>query len=160
MVRGAALNVLDILLRAPSCQPTVATIIEHLPRLQPRPYSLASVLDEDSKADFVASIVTISASDGRAYPRRGLFTGWLEDLSDDPSLDRQILAFSRSSKTFRHPKDLDKAVIMIGPGTGVAPFRGFLQERSRMLQEKASTSPAQSWLFFGCRHQDADYIFK
>ena len=58
---------------------------------------------------------------------------------------------------FRLPDDVAKPIIMIGPGTGLAPFRGFLQERADRKARGASLGPAM--LFFGCRHPDQDYLY-
>lgn len=79
-VRGQSLCLLDILLALPSCQPPLERILEHLPRLQPRPYSAASVLGEDKTVDFVFNVVEIPQDDGtaRMFPRTGLCTGWIE----------------------------------------------------------------------------------
>ena len=59
---------------------------------------------------------------------------------------------------FRPPADLSKPWILIGPGTGVAPFRGFLQQRRAMLRA-AGTPAAPCWLFFGCRRREEDYLY-
>lgn len=49
---------------------------------------------------------------------------------------------------------------MVGPGTGVAPFVGFLQQRERERQENPEVTFGETWLFFGCRHRDQDYLFR
>ena len=62
----------------------------------------------------------------------------------------------------RWPNDLSTNVIMVGPGTGVAPFRGFLQLRAKRAREENpdANKIGSSILFFGCRHADKDYLFR
>ena len=61
---------------------------------------------------------------------------------------------SKSNKNFRLPEDPDRPIIMIGPGTGVAPFRGFLQER------QAVGAAGKNWLFFGDRTYTHDFLYQ
>jgi sulfite reductase (NADPH) flavoprotein alpha-component len=62
--------------------------------------------------------------------------------------------FVHNNKAFRLPSDLSKDVIMVGPGTGVAPFRAFLEER------KATEASGRNWLFFGNPHAATDFIYE
>eukprot|EP00095_Tigriopus_kingsejongensis_P011924 maker-scaffold507_size152468-snap-gene-0.40 protein:Tk11924 transcript:maker-scaffold507_size152468-snap-gene-0.40-mRNA-1 annotation:"methionine synthase reductase-like isoform x2" len=158
-VRGPHLCLLDLLLALPSCSPPLERLLEHLPRLQPRPYSAASALGEPSvqHVDFVFNTVDFERSQGRYFARRGLCTGWLEDLHAlQPSERPKISIFGRSNQNFRYPLDETTSLIMIGPGTGVAPFRGFMQLRERQQPGLGS----QAWLFTGCRHQEKDFLFR
>ena len=62
--------------------------------------------------------------------------------------------FVHSNKAFRLPEDLSKPVIMCGPGTGIAPFRAFLEER------EATKAPGKNWLFFGNPHAETDFLYE
>ncbi|KAJ1979242.1 hypothetical protein H4R34_002910 [Dimargaris verticillata] len=67
-----------------------------------------------------------------------------------------------NSGQFYLPSDLARPMILIGPGTGVAPFIGFLQHRDCQRQAVPGASPkvGETWLFYGCRHPDKDYLFR
>lgn len=67
----------------------------------------------------------------------------------------QVPIFTRSQNPFHLPSDPSTPLIMIGPGTGVAPFVGFLQHMA-----VGGVSGRKTWLFFGCRHPDVDYLYQ
>ena len=75
----------------------------------------------------------------------------------------QVPVFPRVLNPFHLPDDPGIPVVMIGPGTGVSPFIGFLEHRQRqkdvMLEDK-TYNVGKAWLFFGCRHPDKDYLFR
>ena len=68
--------------------------------------------------------------------------------------DSRLRVFLEPNKRFRLPADRSRDVIMIGPGTGVAPFRGFVQERA------ATGASGRNWLFFGARHMECDFLYQ
>ncbi|XP_044032960.1 methionine synthase reductase isoform X3 [Siniperca chuatsi] len=172
-VRDPSLSVSELLAAFPSCSPPLSLLIEHLPKLQPRPYSAASsCLRHPGKLHFVFNMVEFPACSGRPAGRRGLCTGWLFDLinpvlvfpgkaesSGSPALPK-IHVSLRPNCSFRPPSDLSVPFIMVGPGTGVAPFIGFLQQREKERQENPEATCGETWLFFGCRHRDGDYLFR
>ncbi|XP_005722595.1 methionine synthase reductase isoform X1 [Pundamilia nyererei] len=172
-VRDPSLSVLELLTAFPSCSPPLSLLIEHLPKLQPRPYSAASSrLRHPGKLHFVFNVVEIPACSGRPAGRRGLCTGWLFDLinpglvfpgkadsSSSPALPK-IHVSLRPNASFRLPPDPSVPFIMVGPGTGVAPFIGFLQQREEERQTNPEAIFGETWLFFGCRHRDRDYLFR
>ncbi|XP_055010218.1 methionine synthase reductase, partial [Boleophthalmus pectinirostris] len=139
-VRDQNLSVLELLSAFPSCQAPLSLLIEHLPKLQPRPYSAASsCLRYPGKVHFVFSVVEFPACTGRPDGRRGLCTGWLFDListtlqSSGGQLLPKVHVSLRANCSFRLPSDPSVPLVMIGPGTGVAPFIGFLQHRYSLL---------------------------
>ncbi|XP_067687349.1 methionine synthase reductase-like [Haliotis asinina] len=170
-IRESRLSLLDVLTAFPSCQPPVERLIEQLPRLQPRPYSVcSSPQTHPNRLNITFNIVCIPATDGRSAPRKGVCTGWLDTVTmatqiqdgcqkEDNNI--KIPIFTRTNQHFRCPDDISVPIILIGPGTGVAPFIGFLQQRAwQRSQSEADKSYGQTCLFYGCRHQDRDYLFR
>uniref|UniRef100_S4RH50 Methionine synthase reductase n=1 Tax=Petromyzon marinus TaxID=7757 RepID=S4RH50_PETMA len=176
LLRDASLGLAALLHAFPSCRPPASLLIEHLPRLQPRAYSIASSpLVTPGAAHVVFNVVEFAAGPGRPQAQRGVCTGWLAEvvvgpeakgnsrpsnLSGAPLADPKLLSPKAAKSTgFRLPEDASVPIIMIGPGTGVAPFVGFLQHR----EHKAGGGTAalgESWLFFGCRHRDRDFLYR
>ncbi|XP_068199956.1 methionine synthase reductase isoform X2 [Antennarius striatus] len=145
-VRDPSLSLGELLIAFPSCSPPLSILIEHLPKLQPRPYSAASsCLRHPGKLHFVFNIVEFPACPGRPAGRRGLCTSWLFDLinpapvypgnaeSSGATARPKIHVQLRSSCSFRPPSDPSVPFVMVGPGTGVAPFIGFLQQSFHLL---------------------------
>ncbi|XP_072544806.1 methionine synthase reductase [Salminus brasiliensis] len=175
-VRDTNVCLLDLLQAFKSCSPPLSLVIEHLPKLQPRAYSAASSsLCHPGKVHFVFSEVEFPAC--AEHPKRtGLCTGWLTHhvspilqpcgtstavkKTADCSALPKIHVRSRVSNTFHLPSDPSVPLVMVGPGTGVAPFIGFLQQREKEREKKQSDSFGETWLFFGCRHKDRDFIFR
>ncbi|GAB6019172.1 hypothetical protein CHUAL_000791 [Chamberlinius hualienensis] len=172
------LSLLDVLLNFPSCSPPVECLIEYLPPLQPRFYSAASspLVNED-RLTFVFRLVEISAEDGRRYSRLGICTGWFSKLfqksvvtggkSSETDLVEavtnlnlnftlKVKIFLRKSHHFHLPSSISQPMILIGPGTGIAPFIGFLEHR----QSQLSNNSGLIWLFFGCRYREHDYLYR
>lgn len=58
------------------------------------------------------------------------------------------------------PDDVTVPVILIGPGTGVAPFIGFVDHRAELKQRQTEAQFGEVWLFYGCRHKDKDFLFR
>ncbi|KAJ8413450.1 hypothetical protein AAFF_G00094460 [Aldrovandia affinis] len=148
------------------------SLSEHLPKLQPRSYSAASSsLRHPGKMHLVFSVVEFPACPERPVRRRGVCTGWLSDLVS-PLLRRpgaanggapvlpKVCVRPRPSVSFRLPSDPAVPLVMVGPGTGVAPFIGFLQHRAKQRQDTPDAIFGETWLFFGCRHKDREFLFR
>ena len=78
----------------------------------------------------------------------------------DILLTLQVPIFARTNQHFHVPSDSTTPVIMIGPGTGVAPFVGFLKHRSALRETTPDRVLGDTWLFYGCRHKDRDYLYR
>jgi sulfite reductase (NADPH) flavoprotein alpha-component len=116
--------------------------------LQPRLYSISSSHKENpSEVHLMVSPVRYNF---QGVPRRGVCSTYLADRSPGD----QVALYVRPSSNFRPPSDSHTPMIMIGPGTGIAPFRGFLQER------RALGHTGSNWLFFGEQHAATDYYYR
>ncbi|MDI1461577.1 bifunctional nitrate reductase/sulfite reductase flavoprotein subunit alpha [Catellatospora sp. KI3] len=119
-----------------------------LKRLQPRLYSISSTpLVDPRRVSLTVSVVRYANRDGRA--RHGVASTFLADSAED----LQVPVFVQRSPHFRPPADPDTPMIMVGPGTGVAPFVGFLQER------RAVGANGANWLFFGEQRRSTDFYY-
>jgi len=131
--------------------PVAASIEEWmkvLKPLQPRLYSISSSPKENPRE--VHLTVSPVRYNFQGVPRRGVCSTYLADRSAGD----EIAVYVRTSSNFRLPSDPHTPMIMIGPGTGIAPFRGFLQERRAL----GHTGP--NWLFFGEQHAATDYYYR
>lgn len=176
-VREQGLTLLDLLCIFQTCKPPVTTLLEHLPQLLPRPYSItSSPLIDSKKISFVFNVIDIPKANAVTFSRKGICTGWLDSLYrsfENSKLEKSLEVLSikdkepvcipiylRTNQNFRLSTDLSSPIIMIGPGTGVAPFVGFLQHRYRMQTASPDISFGESWLFYGCRHKERDYLYQ
>ncbi|OBK48633.1 reductase [Mycobacterium kubicae] len=137
----------DLLAHAPVSAP-VDEWLSVLKPLRPRLYSISS----SPKATPGEVHLTVSPVryNFQGVPRRGVCSTYLADRSPND----QIAVYVKPCGTFRPPSDPKTPMIMIGPGTGIAPFRGFLQERRAL----GHTGP--NWLFFGEQHAATDFYYR
>lgn len=142
-------DTLDLLLPFPNMQFSAAEFLALLKPLQHRAYSISS----SGKAHPETVHLTTSSVRYRSFGRehKGVCSTYLADLADE---NTPIRCFFSPNKVFRVPEDNDAPMIMVGPGTGIAPFRAFLQERE-FRQAKGI-----NWLFFGDRNAATDYIYQ
>mmetsp|Transcript_30035 Transcript_30035/g.75608 ORF Transcript_30035/g.75608 Transcript_30035/m.75608 type:complete len:647 (+) Transcript_30035:75-2015(+) len=144
-------NVADVLGDFPSVGLTLAQLVEVVPRVQPRYYSISSSsLTHPESVHVTAVVVRDEMADGRVF--NGVCTGYLYDVP----VGAKVTAFCRRT-TFKLPSDPSTAVVMIGAGTGLAPMRGMylhldeLRGRGRRLGE--------NMLVFGCRTSRDDFLY-
>jgi cytochrome P450/NADPH-cytochrome P450 reductase len=147
-------SVFDLLEEFPACDLPFHAYLEMLSLLAPRYYSISSSpLAEPSRCS-----VTVGVVEGPAASGRGRYKGICSNYMAGRRPGDTVYASVRETKAgFRLPGNPATPIIMIGPGTGLAPFRGFLQERAAMMAQGASLGP--SMLFFGCRHPEQDYLY-
>jgi len=138
---------LDLLAAAPVAA-SADEWLNVLKPLQPRLYSISSSPKENpAEVHLTVSPVRYNF---QGVARRGVCSTYLADRSPSD----EIAVYVRTSKNFRIPSDPHTPMIMIGPGTGIAPFRGFLQER------RALGHTAPNWLFFGEQHAATDFYYR
>ncbi|MFC5696629.1 sulfite reductase subunit alpha [Pseudomonas sp. GCM10022186] len=136
------------LLRAFPIQASAEELLGRLKRLQPRLYSIASsALANPDEVHLTVSTVRYQCDD-RA--RGGVCSAFLADRAGQG----EVPIFIQKSTHFRVPADPERPMIMVGPGTGIAPFRAFLQER------QASGAKGRNWLFFGEQREASDFYYR
>jgi len=147
-------SVFDLLEEYPACELPFHLYLEMLSLLAPRYYSISSSpAGEAQRCSVTVGVVEAPASSGR-----GVYRGACSNYLARRRAGDTVHAIVKETKAgFRLPDDNAVPIIMIGPGTGLAPFRGFLQERAARKARGATLGPAV--LFFGCRHPEQDFIY-
>ena len=142
-------EILDIIKRFPVKGLSAQQFVDLLRKLPPRLYSIASSWHQDP--DEVHLAVGVVRYQTHGLKRQGVASTYLSDRIEDGS---EIRVYLHENPNFRLPQDGNVPVIMIGPGTGVAPFRAFLQER------EALGAKGKNWLFFGDREFQNDFLYQ
>ena len=152
--------------------------IEGLHKIHPRYYSISSSSLKQKQKISITAVVESIEKKGAPHIVKGVTTNYLLALKQkqhgDPNPDPHGLNYALTGprnkydgvhvpvhvrhSNFKLPSDPSKPIIMVGPGTGVAPFRGFVQERA--AQAKAGENVGKTVLFFGCRRRDEDFLYK
>jgi sulfite reductase (NADPH) flavoprotein alpha-component len=146
---AARLDVLAAIEKFPGLRPDPEAFIEALDPLQPRLYSIASSPKVDP-GRLALTVDTVRYRDGNRT-RLGVGSTF---LADRVAPGQRLRAYIQKAHAFGLPADPSVPVIMIGPGTGIAPFRAFLHERM------ATKAPGRNWLFFGHQHRDYDFFYE
>ena len=155
-VQDSNRNIVHILEDIKTCRPPIDHICELLPRLQPRYYSISSSSKlHQNHVHVTAVLVQYETPTGRT--NNGVATTFLSKKI--PSIDTmpRVPIYIRKSQ-FRLPTKTETPIIMVGPGTGLAPFRGFIQERD--LHKQEGKTVGDTILYFGCRKKSEDYIYQ
>lgn len=152
-VAGPRRTVPELIHHFPSVQIPFGHLIELLPRLQARDYTISSSsIRQPGQCSITVSLVNEEKPEGRFH--RGVCSNYLADLN----VGTQLSVLVKPS-SFRLPRDLMTPIIMVGPGTGIAPMRAFLQERQHQ-KHAMGLEVGRSVLFFGCRRRDEDFIYE
>lgn len=146
---AATLDVLAALEKFPGIRPDPEAFVESLDPLQPRLYSISSSPKVDpDRVSLTVDHVRYLVKD---RVRRGVASSW---LGEQLHTGARVAAYIQRAHDFALPPRSDIPIIMVGPGTGVAPFRAFLHER------KALSAMGGAWLFFGHQRRAADFFYE
>jgi sulfite reductase (NADPH) flavoprotein alpha-component len=142
-------GLIDLLVEYPGVIDEPAELVAMLPKLTPRLYSISS----SPLAHHGQIHTTVAVVRYRSYNRErgGVCSTFFADRS---TLSDRLPIYIQPNKKFKLPQNSDAPIIMIGPGTGIAPFRGFLHER------RALGAKGRNWLFFGERSAATDYLYR
>ena len=142
-------EILDLLIDYPIKNLSAENLIGLLRRLPPRLYSIASSLD--ACPDEVHLTVAAVRYYTHRRHRKGVCSTFLADRID---VGGEIPVYVQPNKHFKLPESGDTPIIMVGPGTGVAPFRSFMQQR------QANGDQGKNWLFFGDQRFSYDFLYQ
>lgn len=142
-------DLLDLLLQFPSIEFSAAEFLALLKPLQPRAYSISS--SSKMYPDSVHLTVASVRYESHNRNHKGVCSTFMADLVPEKG---EVKIFFSPNNSFRVPNDDTLPMIMVGPGTGIAPFRAFLQER------KVKQASGKNWLFFGDRNESTDFIYR
>jgi sulfite reductase (NADPH) flavoprotein alpha-component len=142
-------GLIDLLTEYPGVVQSPEELVAMLPKLTPRLYSISS--SPLAHAGQIHTTVAVVRYNAHNRERGGVCSTLFADRA---SVSDRLPLYIQPNKRFRLPSDPDAPMIMIGPGTGIAPFRGFLHER------RALGAKGKNWLFFGERSATTDYLYR
>ncbi|CAH2074437.1 unnamed protein product, partial [Iphiclides podalirius] len=143
----------EVLDQFPSAKPSASLLAALLSPLQPRFYSISSSpIAHPKRLHLTVAVVTYRTQDGEGPVHYGVCSNYLMDRKPGD----EVYLFIRSAPNFHLPQDLTVPLILIGPGTGIAPFRGFWHHRKAQLTSRSRPTAGPVWLFFGCRTKTMD----
>uniref|UniRef100_A0A8D0TNB5 Nitric oxide synthase n=1 Tax=Sus scrofa TaxID=9823 RepID=A0A8D0TNB5_PIG len=147
---------LEVLEEFPSLRVSASFLLSQLPILKPRYYSISSSRDRTpTEIHLTVAVLTYRTRDGQGPLHHGVCSTWLSSLKPQDL----VPCFVRSASGFQLPEDPSRPCILIGPGTGIAPFRSFWQQRLHEAEHKGLQGGRMT-LVFGCRRPDEDHLYQ
>jgi len=155
-IRDQHITLVALFERYKSLKPPIDHVMELLPRLQARYYSISSSPKvHPNSIHITCTVIQFTTKDGRTC--KGVATNWLLNKAVSEDLQPRVPIYVRKSQ-FRLPFKFQTPILMIGPGTGLAPFRGFIQERD--FYRKEGRQVGETTLYYGCRKRAEDYLYE
>ncbi|KAM8991495.1 nitric oxide synthase, inducible isoform 1-T5 [Ara ararauna] len=149
-------NILEVLEEFPSAEVSTAFLLTQLPLLKPRYYSVSSSCDVTAREiHLTVAVVNYRTRDGQGPLHHGVCSTWLNTIA----LNEMVPCFVRSANEFQLPKEPSRPCLLIGSGTGIAPYRSFWLQRLYDM-EKRGIKGGDMMLLFGCRQPDVDHLYK
>ena len=159
-------SIFELVTLFPSLRPPLNVLVQLLPRLSPRAYTIASssivhphhaaicvsVLDVEKKG-------SVGGGSGGSSDGNRRMAGVASNFLSQATVGSLVHCYVRAS-TFKLPIDKSRPLILIGPGTGIAPMRAFIHERAAVVSTGGGVKSGPTFLFFGCRRHDEDYIYR
>nr|XP_006640988.2 PREDICTED: nitric oxide synthase, inducible [Lepisosteus oculatus] len=147
---------LEVLEEFPSLQLPTTFLLSQLPLLKPRFYSVSSSVDRHpGEIHLTVAVVRYNTRDGQGPLHHGVCSTWLDTIKEGDV----VPCFIRSANGFHLPEDPTAPAILVGPGTGIAPFRSFWQQRLHDLETRGVRA-APMTLVFGCRQSNTDHLYR
>ncbi|KAM6946270.1 NADPH--cytochrome P450 reductase isoform 2-T2 [Aplochiton taeniatus] len=156
-VLDSSRNILAILEDLSSLKPPVDHMCELLPRLQARYYSIASSSKVHPNSIHICAVVVEYQSKTGRF-NKGVATNWLKGKQPTDNGHKSTVPMFIRKSQFRLPFKASNPVLMVGPGTGIAPFMGFIQERGWLKGQGKEVG--ETVMYFGCRHRNEDYLYQ
>ena len=145
----------DLLARHSALRPPLEVFLDACPPRRPRFYSISS----SAAVSPGALALTVGTVSGRAWAGEGEYQGVASSYLRDLAPGERVTGYLRTPEPpFAPPADARVPMILVGPGTGFAPFRGFLEERA--AQQQNGLAVARSLVFYGCRHPEHDWLYR